>query len=61
MKTRYYKVHYLSYEEEEILKKFDMGPTVTDEIKTIITRPHNDENPERIVPPMREKKTITFD
>jgi len=61
MKTRYYKVHYLSYEEGEILKKFDKGPTVTEEIQKIISCPHDDKKTERSVPPMREKKKITFD
>ena len=61
MKTHKYKTHYLSYEENLIIEQFDAGPNVTDEINTIITRPHNDEKTERSVPPMRQKKTITFD
>jgi hypothetical protein len=61
MRTKRYRTHYLSYEEQDVLDKFEKGSCVTDEIKTIISRPHDDKSIERIVPPMREKKKITFD
>ena len=61
MKNRKYKVHYLNYEEDNILKNFDKGPTVTDEIEEILTRPHNDKKTERSVPPDRKKKKVVFD
>ena len=61
MKYKKYRTHYLNYKEQEVINRFDKGPTVTDEIEEILTRPHNDKTNERTVPPMRKKKTVTFD
>ena len=69
MKYRKYKTHYLNFEENQILEKFEKGPTIAEresnlkvEIDKILSRPIDKkwDGPERSVPPMRKKKEIVW-